>query len=199
MTDGFEYREMIIEGPERLVRGFVLGVIAAHGHVDGRVFFSADEEINTQSLMGYLADWVGIKEHVVHAIVEEQAATRLVEAIERDHHLKLELRSDREVLEASFEFRYEIFAPVYARRVHDILNSRAPGIVITGWNPEVESDPDARGPELYAPDHHWAERAHGRVSGSFAGMLELYRACRNEQLIRLGNLELRFRASEDEE
>jgi hypothetical protein len=146
----------------------------------------------TEGLIGHLKELVGIRQHMVHVIVGGELAGVLRDALKQApiHGAEISLSSDRELMGASFDFRYEIFAPEFAQKVRGILDGKDDQVRIEGFEPDVEVHPEAEGVEMYSPEHHWAERAKGTVSGPVDQVVALYRACTEEPLIKLGPIEL---------
>jgi hypothetical protein len=48
------------------------------------------------------------------------------------------------------------------------------------------SDPRAQGSEAYAPAHDYEARGRGAVEGPVDSLLALHRACREEELLQVG-------------
>jgi len=180
--------KLIIEGPVRMVKGFVAGVLYGSGDEPEFLRWGDDEGYRTESFLEHLQEWVGLKEHLVHLVTDPKSAARILTALESNHGLPMKVRLDKGVMAGRFTFSYEVFAPIYAKKIHDIVDHPPQGVVVSGLDPEVTEHPDAKGPEMYSPDHHWAEKGTATVEGPFPAIGDFYHACADEELIRCESL-----------
>jgi hypothetical protein len=81
------------------------------------------------------------------------------------------VNADREIREASFAYRFRAYTRPEAVTIRQALAGLPPGVVAEGAVAHEEENPDAKGPELYAPLHAYIGSGHGRLRGPFAPIL----------------------------
>src|SRR5437867_6607505 len=120
-----EWHELVIQGADRTLRGFVAGFAAGRGDV-APVLFRADIELETSSIGERLrALFAAGSHHAVFAPAPFAAA--LAVALEaRGEELGLRLEHRRVITGAAFSFRVEVFAPELAREIRALLVDALP-------------------------------------------------------------------------
>jgi hypothetical protein len=92
---------------------------------------------------------------------------------------------------ARFRFFARIFSREHAGRIRRLLTELPEGArAMPGSQWEEREDPDAKGEELYAPVHEYELKGDGGVEGELLAVLDVYRRCRDEELIRVERAEL---------
>lgn len=189
MADTF--LEIVVDGPQLLVKGFVLGLVEGSG-MKGLVFFSRENNIKTETFLELLLEWTHLHGSLTHLVIEEGLLDLIAKGLtETEEVLQLRLRSVKKIREASFDFEYE----VYARKYGDDLKALfakvpAPLRLSLDYDPQEEVHPEGEEIDAYAPLPAYRLRAMGKVSGPIGRLVEFYRIARGYELIKTGEIVL---------
>lgn len=171
--------EVIVQGKEGYLCGFVRGLlIGEHSH--WWPVFNHEFGIQDETLAHTLKEWVGLSDPLTRFIVPEAALPLLKRALADPRSGGITLRQARPILGGSFDFKLEVFNAELGRRVQEIFTNVPPGVVVEGWTPVEEQDPDATGVELYSPTHDYVLKGRGSVRGSFRDVLYVHEQARRE-------------------
>ena len=168
------WHELVIEGPERVVRAFIVGFVAGRGE-GGGVVFGGDLGLEAESFgERRKALFAAGSHHVV--LAPERLAVPLADAVAQ-HGTGVGLRLERRrLVEAmTFSFRAEVYSRELAAEIRAALVDALPaGVRVEGLSQAEEIHPDARGPEPFAPLHSYIYRVSGRIVGSVEGVLQVW-------------------------
>lgn len=185
--------ELVIEGHEDFVKGFVRGIIAG-SKSNAKVLFNKEHDINRTTLGEKIKGFFYAPSVHTHLVVDE-TTTALIENVLKSEGEKLNLKivSKNAVASASFKFKYKAYAENYGTMLKGIFESLPEGVSVSDdYAPNEEFHPESKGAEAYAPEHDYIIKANGAVSGNLDVLLELYERCRKEPLISIDNIELEF-------
>ena len=188
-----EWHTILIDGDERAMRGFVSGFVGDRGIDPTHVLLAEDVGVYPESLGERLLQLVTGGRHHLVLVVEEHSAA-LARALEQAGAAAgLRLTERHRVVAARFTFAIEAFSREVAERVRGALRPLPDGVTFETHDEQEEEHSDAKGVELYAPEHAYAYRAHGRVRGGVDGVVALRRALAEIEAVRLEGLELELR------
>ncbi len=183
--------ELVIEGHEDFVKGFVRGIIAG-SKSNARVLFNKEHNISRTTFKEKIKEiFVTLKAHT-HLIVDETTAS-LIEDVLRSEGEKFDLKiiSKLSVVSVTFKFKYKAYAENYGTMLKGIFENLPEGVSVSDdYAPKEEIHPESEGAEAYAPEHDYIIRAKGSVTGNLDALLELYARCRKEPLLNIENIEL---------
>jgi hypothetical protein len=176
------WRELVVEGSEKTLRGFLVGFSAAEG------------KTAKASFAKFLGELLGTGSHHV-VFAPEGVAERIVKRLAMvGHEADLHLAGYREIVEARLAFTVELFSKELATRTRDQLHDSLPeGVTAHDFHDQEDLDPQARGAELYAPEHHYIYRASGTLAGPFPGIVEMQRRARVLEFVEAEPIELTAR------
>jgi hypothetical protein len=184
------WQELIIEGPEQVVRAFVVGVAAGRGLASAGVF-GHDCDLVPESLGERLKTLLSGGSHHVLLAAEELAAPLSAALARNGAEVGLRLDGRRQVSALRFSFRVEVFSRDLAREIRaDLLSSLPAAVKIENLSEGDESHPEAHGAELYAPLHAYVYRASGVFVGQPAEILPLRRRARERDFVTVGGIEV---------
>ena len=183
--------ELVIEGHEDFVKGFVRGIVAG-SKSNARVLFNNEHNISRTTFKEKIKEFfVTLKAHT-HLIVDETTAS-LIEDILGNEGEKFDLKiiSKLSVVSATFKFKYKAYAENYGTMLKGIFENLPETVSVSDdYAPKEEIHPESIGAEAYAPEHDYIIRAKGTVRGNLDELLELYAKCRKEPLLSIENIEL---------
>lgn len=183
--------ELIIEGHENFVKGFVRGVLI--GTKSGSpVLFNKELNISKSTFAEKIKEFFDTPTTHTHVILDETAVSLLDGVLKKESEkLRLKIVSRRNVTSASFKFKYSAYAENYGNMLKEIFENLPEGVVLSDdYKPKEILHPEAKGAESYAPEHDYVIHAKGSASGDLLNILELYTRCGNEPLVELEKIEL---------
>ena len=183
--------ELIIEGHENFVKGFVRGLLIG-AKTGSRVLFNNEQNISKSTFAEKIKEFFDTPTTHTHVILDETALSLLDGVLKKESEkLRLKIVSRRSVTSASFKFKYSAYAENYGNMLKAIFENLPEGVVLSDdYKPKEILHPEAKGAEAYAPEHDYVIHAKGSASGDLLNILELYTRCGNEPLVNLGKIEL---------
>jgi len=182
--------ELVIEGADKTVAGFVRGLFIGARSTDWPVV-SAEHGVETETLAETLKGWVGLSDPLAHVIVTTAGFELVKQALADPRCAGLELRQAQVVTGASFEFRFEVFSEEAAAVVRATFSRLPPGVVLEDYaEKEKRHGAEAEGVELYSSVHHYTFSGKGRVRGPFRATLYVHEQARRVEQIKEGVLTL---------
>jgi len=186
------YYDVVIEGSEDLVRGYVEG-LASCQNLDEDTIIIPEEHVGKWATLDYVKKILQLKESKVHLIVEKNLLTALTEAISSSKKtVPMKVLSARRILAASFDFSLKAFSRQVADNLKQEVSELPAGIEVnfSKWHEEVR--PEDKGIEAYAPAHDYELHASGHVKGPPAEVIEFYERLETNELVELGLIQMEY-------
>ena len=182
------WHELVIEGHERTLAGFVAGLEAGIGRRLG-IVRGTDLDLERDSFVGMIRDIFSSEAHHLLFAPAESAAT-LVRAVAKfGGTVELAVTRRRRIEEGRFPFSVDVFSRELADRIRDDLEHNLPaGVEVVDFEEKERFEPDAHGPELYAPAHEYAFQARGSLRGPLPGILEMRRRAETLDFVKIGQI-----------
>jgi hypothetical protein len=187
------WHEIIVTGSEDALRGFVAGCAAALGGKEA-VVFGHDLDLEPSAFSQRLRElFAAGSHHLVFA--PAKLAEEVVAALRsRGGEAELGLESVREVVRARMPFSAQAFSRDVAEKVRQkLVMGLPPGVEGDNIEESEERDPNARGPELYTPEHAYVYRVAGTFVGPLPGIIEMRRRARELPFVKVKAVELETR------
>ena len=184
------WHELVIDGSEDAVRGFVVGVLAGRGST-APAYFGRDLGLEHESLVERLrALFAEGTHHVVFA--SGSLATALAQALAaRGVDAGLRLEHSRVVRGARFHFTVTTYSHDVALTLRRTFRDAVPpGVRVEGFTEQEVTDPDAIGVEIYRPIHHYTYTCSGETIGDVGGVLDLRHRASEIDVVECGPLRL---------
>jgi|WetSurMetagenome_2_1015567.scaffolds.fasta_scaffold97142_2 hypothetical protein len=177
------WQQIVVVGAEKPLRAFLAGFAAGRG-VRDCVLLGHDVGVGAASLSERVRDLLAAGSHHVLLAPEGIAAPLAAALGELGEDVGLRLESSAVVRSAAMSFAAEVFSEELAARVRsDLRDALPPGVALEGYGEEEHREPDARGAELYAPEHAFTFRASGRLVGPLPGVIEMRRRARRLEFV----------------
>ncbi len=184
------YYDLVLEGPEEVIKGFVAGFIKGSG-LEGEAVIISEEHIGKRSGLGQILRAMHLKESESHLVVEQRLFTAIMDAVNAEKQkIPVRIISYAEIVSACFEFALKAFSRPTADEIKKNLTDVQDGVTVeySKWQEEVR--PDAKDKEAYAPEHEYELHASGRVHGTPAHVFALYERLEAIELIELEPIQL---------
>jgi len=185
------YHEMVIEGRRGMALGFVHGYLAGRELTD-EVFDAEAEGVCCESFREKFREFLNPKRETIHLLVPERLVARTKEALarSRERDLPLRLLHERVIASLRFSYSFRVYSREHGRRIRSWFEELPESVALSSKSVMAERvDPDAKGIEMYSPVHDYELKGKGTVEGAVRGVLELYRLCRDEELVETTELE----------
>ena len=184
------YHEFVIQGPRDWLLGFLHGYLEARGRKE-RLLDGEHEGFDCEPLRERLRELLHLGAETSHLLVPDAVAEHVREAIRTaasaEHPVRLV--GEEPVRCVRFRFSFAIYSKTHAERIRTYFRDLPEGARVEADFKTVE-DPSAKGVEAYAPVHDFEFEGEGTVEGTVDGVVEVYRKCRNEELIQEGKIEI---------
>jgi hypothetical protein len=100
------------------------------------------------------------------------------------------LKSAKLVKKAQFNFTAKTYGRPYAAEIKALLKKLPAGIELRDYKPLERENRDARGVELYAPEHEYTFEASGTLSGELGELIALRKKMDDHPLIETERIKL---------
>ena len=190
-----KFTELVVSGSFDLVKGFILGFRCGSG-MEFDYFFHHKSGIRRETIAEMVKELLEL-ENYIHLCLENDFVERFKEAAAKVKPLiGLEVKKERRIKEARFNFSFSISNREAAQRVRETLANPPAGVHIEGYQPQEESHPEIEnGSAGYAPLHPYLLKGQGTVTGEFGGVMELFLKSKRmpeSELMLLDNITLTF-------
>ncbi len=187
------YYEVVFEGYYRAINGLLEGFRLGSGN-DWDFFFSSDAGIKTETLTEIILEWITLKTKLHHVIMEEdfyKAFSKGVSGVKDSKFVSTKyIRSAQKVKEASFNFEAKTYGQKYGNEIKSILNNLPDKLVMHDYNPIEKHRDNAKGAEMYAPEHDYIFEAKGRITGPVSSLVNFRKTLDDHPLIAVKEIEL---------
>lgn len=185
------YRELVVQGPYLLIKGFVAGLLAARGLGPEQVLFAHEHHVAAEGLLEQLAEWVRLNPPDSHLLVPHSLYADVHQGLEKAQPLGLAIRSDRPILSASVQFHYTAYTRRHAAELDGVVKRFAPHLRISDdYEPLPEVNSQAEGVEVYTPAHEFTLNAHGTATGALPTVLEFHKEASAHALMKVSAITL---------
>ncbi len=170
------YREVIVRGNDKLLKGFLWGYKEAKSIKSGLIF-AHDHPIKTHHLREILT----FRGAHAHIIASEGNHRGIVNAIKEATKLNFYIISDRKIRRAYFDFEFETFNRTVAERIKKSSRNIRAGLKLLKFREKEEVDPRDKGIEMYAVSHEYRYYGSGRIEGEVDALLKFHaKMCEND-------------------
>ena len=168
------YTELVIAGPFALVKGFLMG-FRYGSETEFGYFFHRKSGIRRDTLAELVKEALEM-DNYVHLCLENDVLKRFRKAVGKTRPaIGLEIKNERLIKEAHFDFSFNISNREAAKNVKQILENLPPGVKLEGYEPQEETHPEGESKiGGYAPLHPYTFKGSGRISGDFGAVMELF-------------------------
>jgi hypothetical protein len=168
-----EYYEMILEGPEDLIKGYLFGFMEGR-RLEGEIIFERGLHVKKEQALAQLVRLL-YHEDKFRVMVEETVGGQIMDSLaETKHHLDIRIVSFRRIAGAEFRFEFRVFSRELGEKYRKIFVKPPEGVEVLEYKLDEEVHPDAKGIEAYAPEHEYEIRAKGLVRGKAREVIDLY-------------------------
>ncbi len=166
------FREMVFEGSLPVVRAFLAGLQEGRRWKSG-IYFCEACGVAAETRGHKVLERLHLEKNHTHVLVMDRLAETITEATRNQRkQTGLVLRADRRVRGAGFEYEYKVFKRAAGKRVQKIMMDLPKGLELLDAIEKEVINPEARGVEGYAPEHHYELTGRGEV-GTIEALPEL--------------------------
>ncbi len=167
------YREIVFEGAPKVVRAFLAGLAVGKGWAEMPVLCE-DAGIRSEPLGHKILERLHLEKTAVHVVAPERQASSIVSAARQvGKKVGLSLKVGRPIADAYFEYRFRVFSRRLKGRIKRVLSALPPGVRLEDATEREIVEPEARGAELYTPEHEYVFEGSGTLRGAVPGLVEL--------------------------
>lgn len=185
------YYDVIIEGSEDIVRGFVDGLIASQ-NLEEKSIIVAEEHVEKRGAIRQVLRVLQLKEDRVHLLAEKNLLDALTKAVSSGRKPPFKVLSAKTVRAASFGFSLKAFSKPVAERIKERVSNLPEGVEVKFSKWHEETRPGEEGIEAYAPAHDYELHAAGQVQGPPDAVVELYEKMQTNEMFELGLIQMEY-------
>jgi hypothetical protein len=188
-----DYYEIVLDGDAEILRGFVVGYLAATG-LGSKVFVCRDFHIENDSLAHQLGEWIGLLENRTHLIIPSAAHDQIRTGVEEaGDELKIEIHASRKLVGAKFDFEWETYNRDEAAELRTLFDAHPAGVQLEGYSPKETIHEDEKGQTgAYAPTHPYTAQASGEAHGEPGALIEWAAKLRDQDFVKIGTIKLEY-------
>jgi hypothetical protein len=181
------YREVIIHGDSKVLKGFVACYRSTHRIKSGLVL-AREHPINRHHLKEILT----FRHHHLHLIAGRGHYRGFMAALRPvADGLKLKVVSDRPIRRAWFEYEFETANRRVAATIKRMFANLPTDVRRVGRSHKEKIDPSAKGVEVYSPSHEYTYRGGGKITGNLESLLALHAKFEDHEFIDVGDISLK--------
>ncbi|PKL37613.1 MAG: hypothetical protein CVV44_14810 [Spirochaetae bacterium HGW-Spirochaetae-1] len=190
------YYEVVFEGHFRAITGLLEGFKLGSGKKDWTYYFSKARGIKTETFTEIILEWITLQTKMHHVVMEADFYTAFDKALggiaESAFVSKRYIRSALKIKEASFQFVAKTYGQKYGNEIKALLKNLPSDLVLHDYNPIEKIDENAKGVELYAPEHSYTFEAMGRLAGDLGALVEFRKKLDDHPLVEVKEIILSF-------
>lgn len=182
------YYELLVKGNEDKIFAYLNGYLTSKKIKKGVIFcdecpfdiHELRELIRYHGEVAHIVCRAGLRQTVLSALRSAPAA------------YSFEIKKDRKISKAAFEFKFETFSKKVASGLKRTFTQMPKGLELLEYEPEERIDPDAAGIERYAPAHDYRFAGKGKITGNVETLLDFHRQLSQSEFIKLEKIELEY-------
>jgi hypothetical protein len=191
------HRELILGTSLPVVEAFLAGLTrgtAAPYHP----CFNECSGVRSEGPVEHLLEKLHLETDATHLILPSREAECLVRALAMpgEGASRIPVRANREIREASFGYRFRVYARPEADAIRQALAALPEGVVAEETENREEENPEAKGAELYAPLHAYVLSGRGKMRGPFAPILAVHQTLTAHPMVETEDIVLAFVAAD---
>jgi len=183
-----KHYDFIIKGDADKIRAYLEGFLRGKGVKSGYLF---TEDLPFQS--HFLKELIRFHGDVVHLVCRSNLRPLIRSAVAQSAgKFEFEIVESKQVANATFEFKFETANRSVAGAIKRLLGRHPAGVKLVDYEPKEAVNPEAKGPEGYAPLHEFTFRGKGTIVGDVEGVLKVYYKLSANEFIHCDEIEVRY-------
>ncbi len=190
------FYEVVLEGHYNFVYGMLEGYKLAAGK-NFIYYLSQQVNVKATTLSDVLKEFLTLKSKLQYVIIEANSWKKFEGAVKKqpDNSVinKKYIKSVKKIESASFEFNFEAYAKKYGDEIKKILTSLPKSVKLVDYAPKEEVHKDAKGTELYSPDHEYSFKGKGTLVGDIETIIAFNKKFDEHPLIDVTHISLQLK------
>ncbi len=180
------FYEVVFEGNYHTIYGLLEGFLLGTGKRMA-YYFSKSVNIKRETFSEVIKEWVTLGNRLHHVIIDEEFLSGIKKAVQKQpdvkHFGENYIKSERKIKSATFDFEFKAYAKKFADEIKAVIEQLPDGLTLSDYKPHEEVDRDAKGVELYSPDHEFTFKGTGKIQGGFPEIIEAWKKLDEHPLI----------------
>ncbi|HOJ28773.1 MAG TPA: hypothetical protein PL059_06830 [Spirochaetota bacterium] len=190
------FYEVVLEGHYNFVYGMLEGYKLAAGK-NFIYYLSQQVNVKATTLSEVLKEFLTLKSKLQYVIIEANSWKKFEAAVKKqpEHSIinKKYIKSIKKIESASFEFNFECYAKKYGDEIKGIFKSLPKSVKLIDYAPKEEIHKEAKGTELYAPDHEYSFKGKGKLVGDIETIITFNKKFDEHPLIDVSAISLNLK------
>jgi len=183
-----KYYEMVLDGPDDLIKGYLLGFLNEKG-LEGEIVFERELHMKKETALDHIVRVI-YDEDRFRIMIEENAGRQIIDSLANEKNLDIRVVSFRRITGAEFRVEFRVFSREMGIEYRKIFASLPEGVELPEYRREEKIHPDAKGIEAYAPEHEYELKAEGIVRGRAREVLDFYDRIEHLPFIKLSEIDI---------
>lgn len=190
------FYEVVMEGHYNFIYGMLEGFKLAVGK-KFIYYFSHQVNVKMVTLSEVIKEWFTLKTKLHHVFMEEKSWSRFKSAVNRQPEGAVInencIKSVKVIINASFEFKFECYSKKYGDQIKSLLKSIPRTVKLVDYKPKEKIHLNAKGIELYTPDHDYIFEGDGSLVGDIDTIIRLNKKFKEHPLIDVTSIVLELK------
>jgi hypothetical protein len=181
-----KHYDFVIKGESTVLCAYLEGFLRGKGIKSG-YFFTEDYPIQSH----YIKELIKYHGDVVHLICRSNLRPAIRSAIPQSAgRFIFEIKESKSLTGATFDFKFKTASRPVGGIIKRLLGRHPAGVKLVNYEPKEIVDPDAKGPEGYAPLHEYTFGGRGTIVGDIEGVLKVYEKLECNEFIDCDDIEI---------
>lgn len=189
------YYEVVLEGHLDTIFGLLEGVKIGAGK-KWDYYFSKQVGVKRETFSEAVKEWISLGGKLHHVLIEEDFLNFLKSAMsglpEKAPIGMKFLKSQRKIRSGSFKFEFKAYSSKIAAEVKQLIEGLPSDLVLEGYNPKEKVDKDAKGVELYTPDHEYVFEGEATLKGPLPELIRARSALNSKSYVEVDQIALEW-------
>lgn len=181
------YYEYIIKGDDQELCAYLDGFLRGKGVKTG-FFLGRDYPFRHH----YVKEMLKYHGEVGRLICRATLRSMVQAAVRQAKEMNLEIVEEKKISKCSFRFKFETANRGVAGSIKRAVGKLPAGAALADYEPEEIEDPEAKGPEGYAPLHSYVFKGAGVVEGTVAGVLKSHKKLSGHEFIDCEDIDVHY-------
>lgn len=189
------YYEVVLEGHLDTIFGLLEGVKIGAGK-KWDYYFSKKVDVKRETFSEAVKEWISLGAKLHHVLIEEDFLNFLKSAMSGQPEnasigMKF-LKSQRKIRSGSFKFEFKAYSSKIAAEVKQLIESLPAELALEGYNPKEKVDKEAKGVELYTPDHEYVFEGEATLKGPLPELIRARSALNSKSYVEVDQIALEW-------
>jgi hypothetical protein len=181
-----KFHDFIIKGEACVLRAYLEGFLRGKGVKSG-FWFNDDHPFQSH----FIKELIKYHGDVVHLICQSSLRPVIRSAVTQGAaKFDFEVVESKPLASVTFDFKFKTANRSVAGGIKRLLGRHPAGVKLVHYEPKEDFNPEAKGPEGYAPLHEYTFSGKGTIVGDVEGVLKVHQKLDGNEFIQCDEIEI---------